>query len=74
MSDYLRHKNSLGRLALQKEQTATAIKIKNRILAMPAAPAATPVKPKTPATREMMAKIMAHLSIGTPLSEAMFQA
>ncbi|MOA69078.1 hypothetical protein D3C78_1970530 [compost metagenome] len=35
----------------------------NSSLAMPAAPAATPVKPRAPASREMTAKMMAYLSM-----------
>jgi hypothetical protein len=40
-----------------------AMKMKKRIFAIPAAPEATPVKPNTPASNEITAKIMAHLSI-----------
>ena len=53
--------------------TAMAIKIKNNILAMPAAPAATPVKPKTPATSEMTAKMMAHFNIQNLLALGAFE-
>src|SRR5678816_115544 len=43
-------------------------KTTNRILAMPAAPAAMPVKPNIPATRAMTAKMMAHLSMRVSLA------
>ncbi len=39
------------------------MKIKNKILAMDAAPAAIPVKPKIAATIAITKKIAAHLSI-----------
>ena len=46
----------------------------NRILAMPAAPAETPVKPKMPATNAMMAKMMAYLSMMTSLLSGSLRA
>jgi hypothetical protein len=46
-----------------KERRNSTIKIKNRILAMEAAPAAMPKKPKTPAMIAMMRKISVQRNI-----------
>lgn len=52
--------------AMTRKTTTSARKMKNSTLAIPAAAAETPLKPKNPATMEMMKKIRAHLSIGMP--------
>lgn len=51
-------------------KTKMVIKIKNNSLAMPAEAAAIPVKPKTPAIREMIKNKMAKRNIANaPYSE-----
>jgi hypothetical protein len=46
-----------------KERRNNTIKIKNKILAMPAAPAAMPKKPKAPAMIAMMRKMSVQRNI-----------
>ena len=47
----------MPRTTITRKMIVTMRKRKNRNLAMPAAPALMPVKPKTPATSEMIAKM-----------------
>lgn len=45
------------------DRIKSTIKTKNKILAIPAAPAAIPLKPKTPATNARIIKIIVQRSI-----------
>lgn len=55
-------------LPATSEMTKSTIKIKNRILAIDAAPAAMPKKPKAPAMMAMMRKISVQRNISLRFS------